>query len=118
MFLGAILEATMSEMREALRPALRRRLRIGGVALACLGAVALSGCGSTWSGMPLIGEPEQTPPAPKVTADFPNVAESGSTRTTKPLTPEERAKVEAELVTARTKAAQDMRQQINQGQAK
>jgi hypothetical protein len=76
-------------------------------------AVALGGCGSTIATMPLIGEPEKVPAAPAVRPDYPHVGESGSTRATRPLTPEERAKVEADLVAARNKAAQETREQIN-----
>jgi hypothetical protein len=68
--------------------------------------------------MPLIGEPDNTPKPPETRPTTPNVLDSGSTRTTKPLTPEERAKLEADLAKARTEAAQDMRQQINQGSAR
>jgi hypothetical protein len=68
--------------------------------------------------MPLIGEPDRVPARTQSTADYPSVGESPSGRTTKPMTAEERAKLEADLVTARTKAAQDMRGQINQGQSR
>jgi hypothetical protein len=106
---------SMSDMRRS-RPACgRRRAAVAaGLALALAAAGGLSACGSTFGGMPLIGEPEETPPAPAHRAAFPNVLESGSTRTTKPMTAEERAKLEADLVAARTNAAQEMRQRINQ----
>jgi hypothetical protein len=64
--------------------------------------------------LPLVGEPDETPKPPATRPDYPHVLDSGSTRTTKPLTPEERTKLEADLAKARTGAAQDMRQQINQ----
>jgi hypothetical protein len=87
------------------------------LALVLAGAGALAGCGSTLGGMPLIGEPEEVPSAPAHRPAFPNVMESGSTRTTKPMTPEERAKLEADLATARSNAAPEMRQHINEGDA-
>jgi hypothetical protein len=76
-------------------------------------AVLLAGCGSTIGSMPIIGEPPQTPPAPAGEVKFPAVGVTPG-RPVKAMTAEERAKVEAELTTARARAADERRQKINQ----
>lgn len=83
-----------------------------------LGAGVLSGCGSTLGSLPVIGEPDHTPPAPAVIPDFPRVADAPAGPATKPLAPAERAKIEAELAAARTRAAQEKREQINRAGAR
>ena len=74
----------------------------------------LAGCGSTLGSMPLIGEPQRTPPRPAVQPNFLSVNEPVTKRNTTPLTTTERAQAEAELVKERAQSAQEMRQQINQ----
>ena len=84
--------------------------------LAC--GVGLSGCGSTIASLPYIGEPAEAQSSrPVTTPDYPDafvkpVAES------KPLTPTERQKLEAELASARDRSAAERREQINQPTAR
>jgi hypothetical protein len=80
------------------------------VALAA--ACGLQGCGSTIGSMPLIGTPANSPAAPEVTPEYPAVGVRPEP-SLKAMTPQERAKLEAELVAARTQAAQEKRDQIN-----
>jgi hypothetical protein len=75
-------------------------------------AFALAGCGSTVSQLPVVGLPEGMPPAPESAPATPPVGVSRGERTGKPLTAEERAKLESELAAARTGAAANRRKQI------
>jgi hypothetical protein len=77
------------------------------------GAATLGGCGSTIGGLPLIGEPKETPAAPAKTPAFPSIGETPAQPADKPLTPAERQKVEDALEAARTQAVIDRRKQIN-----
>ena len=63
--------------------------------------------------MPLIGEPAYTPPRPAERPAFPAVGEAGSSRSTKLMTPAERAKLEADLAAARANSVQERRNQIS-----
>lgn len=74
----------------------------------------LAGCGSTVGGMPVVGEPEQARTAPRVAAPIPNVYRATASRTGQPMSAQERAKVEAELVNARDHAAETRRRQIQE----
>jgi hypothetical protein len=87
------------------------RLRTGSAMVGL--SILLAGCGSTIGSMPVIGEPAQTPPAPAVRPNFPAVGVTPQ-RPAKAMTAEERVKAEAELTTARTRAADEQRQKINQ----
>lgn len=100
----------MRRRSQTVQPAARRRGLPLLVALAA--ALAASGCGSTIGSMPLIGTPANTPAAPEVTPEYPAVGVRPE-RSLKAMTPQERAKLEAELVEARGRAAQDRRDQIN-----
>jgi hypothetical protein len=79
------------------------------VALAlCAGALTMSGCSSSsidsmplWAG----GEPAAMPARPSVTSEFPAVNDRPPPRDTKPITEEEQAKAERELVAARSAQA-------------
>jgi hypothetical protein len=92
----------------------RRIHRLSGTlgSVAVLGML-LAGCGSSLSSMPVIGAPKETPAPSRTSMPYPSVGES-RTRSTKPLTAEERAKREAELNRSRTEAADRKRQQIDQ----
>lgn len=84
-----------------------------GLVLAAVAAI-LGGCGSTFSGMPGIGLPAETPPAPAAKPDYPSVGESGGRRDRKAFTAEERVKQETELAKRRAEAAAKKRQEIEQ----
>jgi hypothetical protein len=74
-------------------------------------AAILSGCGATLSRAPLLGEPEDAPRAPAEPVEFPNVGVSGA-KASKPMSPEERAKLQQELLIARDRSAAERRQRI------
>ncbi len=83
------------------------------VALALAALAALPGCGATLSRAPLLGEPEDAPRAPAEPAEFPNVgAKVGPEH--KPMTAEERARLQHELAVARDQAAAEKRRRIQE----
>jgi hypothetical protein len=69
--------------------------------LALFAAGAVSGCTSVLTELPIVGEPANIPrPEDKPTA-FPAVHDMPKARDTKPMTEDERKKLEAELKAAR-----------------
>lgn len=100
---------------------MRRRLgteAAGGMAnripllLALALAACAGGCGATIGQLPLVGEPANVPPPPEVAPAYPAVGMRPE-RSLKAMTAQERAKLEADLMAARTRAAQEKREQIN-----
>jgi hypothetical protein len=83
------------------------------VAIAICG-LTLGGCASAFRDKPLIGEPaEALRNAPPSRPPYPSVGVTPES-TTKPMTAQERAKLEADLVDRRAKAADERRKQIQQ----
>jgi hypothetical protein len=76
-------------------------------ALALLAAIAVAGCTSTLSNLPLVGEPDTLPQRPGTPGAYPAVHDMPAPRDTKPLTEAERKKLEADLVAARNKQEAD-----------
>jgi len=75
-------------------------------ALAALAAAAVpSGCTSFLSDLPVVGEPANVPPRPEDPGAFPAVHDMPPPRDTKPLTEDERRKLEAELQKVRDEQA-------------
>jgi len=72
-----------------------------GLAFALAGGIA--GCTSFLSDLPVVGEPANIPPRPETPTAFPAVHDMPPARDTKPMTAEERKKLEAELAAARDK---------------
>ncbi len=64
-------------------------------------SVAISGCTSMLSGLPVVGEPDHLPKRSDAPGEFPAVHDMPPARDSKPLTEVERKKLEAELATAR-----------------
>ncbi len=96
--------------RSGLRGALRAALIAAGMGL-------LAGCGATLSRVPLIGEPEDAPRSAGAPVEFPDVgAKVGPEQ--KPMTAEERAKLQQELTLARDRAAAERRQRIQEESAR
>jgi hypothetical protein len=77
------------------------RLRAAGVAMVLAATIAASGCTSTLSNLPVVGEPDHLPKRPDNAGEFPAVHDMPTPRDTKPLTEAERQKLEAELAAAR-----------------
>src|SRR5437868_2115474 len=71
------------------------------VALAMV--LALSGCTSFVADLPVVGEPSHLPARPENPPAFPAVHDLPPPRDSKPLTLDERKKLEAELAAARDK---------------
>lgn len=97
-----------------------RHLRVKslvGVGAALGLALLAAGCGGTVARMPLVGEPAHIPPAPEVQPAYPPVGVSTSTRTGKPMTAAERAKVEASIARDRAQAAAERRKKIQKQDA-
>ncbi len=93
-------------------PARRGGWRRTGPAVLCAASLLLSACGSTVSQLPGVGLPEGAPAAPASAPETPPVGVARGQRTGKPMTAAERAKLEAELAAARTRAADQRREQI------
>lgn len=72
----------------------------------------LCGCGSMISSLPVVGEPATAPAHPAEAPATPSLYARPDPQTDKALSAEERAKLEAELVAARTNAATLKRQEI------
>lgn len=87
-------------------------LRVLAVLVVC--GLTLGGCAAAFRDKPLIGEPaEAVRTAPAARPPYPSVGVTPES-TTKPMTAQERAKLEAELVDRRAKAADERRKQIQQ----
>jgi hypothetical protein len=91
----------MKSRQTVLRSRRRGRFTRIGLALALAGGMA--GCTSFVSDLPVVGEPAHIPKAPEAPPAFPAVHDMPPARDTKPLTAEERKKLEAELAAARDK---------------
>jgi hypothetical protein len=75
---------------------------------AVLAGIAIGGCAQQLAKLPYVGESANVPPPPAKSASFPNVYEQpANTRTGKPMTKEESAKLEAELAARRARQAQE-----------
>lgn len=81
--------------------------RVSALTLALLAALAATACTSTISNLPFVGEPDKLPPRPETPASYPAVHDLPAPRDTKPLTEEQRKKLEAELAAARDKQEAD-----------
>jgi hypothetical protein len=81
--------------------------RVSALTLALLAALAATGCTSAISNLPFVGEPDKLPPRPETPASYPAVHDLPAPRDTKPLTEEQRKKLEAELAAARDKQEAD-----------
>jgi hypothetical protein len=77
------------------------------------GATTLAGCGAMFASLPGIGEPAEAQNRPAVQPPTPNVYQPSAESNGGPMTANERAKVEADLRTARDRAAAERREQIN-----
>ena len=75
------------------------RLLAVSLMLAACGAGA--GCTSTMSSLPFVGEPDHLPKRSDNAGDFPAVHDMPAARDRKPLTEDERKRLEAELAAAR-----------------
>lgn len=110
--LAGLCERIVSGAAMTRRPEVWRRA--GARALLTVSCLALAGCAAAFRDKPLIGEPEQalrSAPAQRpayLGLDMP------STRASTAMTPQERAKVEAELADRRAKAVEERRKQIQQ----
>jgi hypothetical protein len=84
--------------------------------MAC--ALGLSACGSTIASLPLVGEPAESQASrPAATPAYPDAfAKTGTDA--KPMTPAERAKLEAELTAARDQSAAQRREEISRPNAR
>jgi hypothetical protein len=75
---------------------------------AALAGTAVGGCAQQLAKLPYVGESANVPPPPAKPAPFPGVYDQpANTRASKPLTKEERAKIEAELTARRARQAQE-----------
>jgi hypothetical protein len=83
------------------------------VALMAAGlGVGFAGCSSTLRTMPLIGEPSVVPAPPAEQPAYPPLAGPAADPSRRPMTPQERAKREAELAESRTRAVEERRRKI------
>lgn len=66
---------------------------------------ALTGCSVPIADLPLIGLPANAPPRPQTTGAYPAVHDMPEARAEQVLAPDERARIERELIAARDRQA-------------
>jgi hypothetical protein len=88
------------------QPVCRRRGNRGLIVASCLLlSFVLEGCTAQFADLPGIGLPAGTPSRPEIAAPFPAVHDIPAVRQNTVLDPDEQARIERELVTARERQA-------------